>query len=322
MIKSLFVVFVSTLLILSQFSFQSEESLTKKLDEPKKLKTEYIVLFIIDGPRYTETFGDTSYTLIPHLGKEMKKEGVLFTNFMNNGVTETISGHAAMMTGNYQSLKNNGTQLPKSPSFMQYYLKEKGAAQSSCWVISSKGKLFVVGDTRDKEWKNKFIPSRWCGLNGNEKDYVGDASTWVKIQEIFAANTPKLSMINLLAADANAHQKNWEGYRQGIKDCDEYVYKFWQMIQNNPKMKDKTTIFITNDHGRHLDGHKDGFAEHGDKCMGCKHISLLAIGPDFKKNVIIDKERELIDISKTISTMFNFSMPTTKGCYMNELFAE
>ncbi|MFN5417114.1 MAG: sulfatase-like hydrolase/transferase [Flavobacteriia bacterium] len=323
MFKVFTLISFSILILISSFSFISKEEIKKDTNwDEVKFKTEYIVVFVIDGPRYSETFGDTSYTLIPRMGKEMMKEGVYFRDFRNNGVTHTTPGHTAIMTGVYQSIKNDGSQLPKNPSFMQYYLKQSGADKSSCWVISSKGKLNVLGQTRDKAWKNQFYPSRYCGLNGDEKEYQADSRTWVKIQDIFTNSAPKLTLINLLAADVRGHENKWEEYKLAIKDCDEYVYQFWKMVQNNPKMKDKTSIFITNDHGRHLDGHKKGFVEHGDGCEGCRHISLLAIGPDFKKGVLIDRERELIDISKTISTMFHFEMPTTQGKFMNELFVQ
>jgi phosphopentomutase len=92
------------------------------------------------------------------------------------------------------------------------------------------------------------------------------------------------------------------------------------MIQSNPILKDKTTLFITNDHGRHLDGKKTGFVSHGDNCSGCRHISLLALGPDIEKGKKVDTEAELIDISKTISKMMHFEMPTSNGRFLNELF--
>ncbi|MES2590100.1 MAG: sulfatase [Bacteroidota bacterium] len=315
--RFILVYFIAFVFLLSAFQVDT----TKVLKSTEKTyKTKYLVVFVIDGPRFTETFGDTSYSLIPRMGKELKKEGVLFTNFMNNGVTHTCPGHTAITTGVYQSITNDGKELPKQPSFLQYYLKTTGTDKSDCWVISSKGKLQVLANTKNKKWRDTFQPSAWCGLNGNGKDYVGDPETWKKIEEVFKCGAPKLTLINLLEVDVNGHQNEWEGYKKGIQNCDEYVYKFWNMIQANPKMKDQTALLVTNDHGRHLDGHKNGFVNHGDKCMGCRHISLLAMGPDFKKNVVIDKGGELIDISKTISEMFHFDMPTTKGRVLTELF--
>jgi hypothetical protein len=46
----------------------------------------------------------------------------------------------------------------------------------------------------------------------------------------------------------------------------------------------------------------------------------LVLGPDVKKNRIIEQAAELIDISKTISVLLNFDMPTAKGRYLEELF--
>ena len=109
-------------------------------------------------------------------------------------------------------------------------------------------------------------------------------------------------------------------YLKSIQKCDDYAFQLWNMIQSNEKMKDKTALIITNDHGRHLDGRKDGYISHGDNCEGCRHISLLAIGPDFKKNVESGNSAEQLDISKTISEILNFQMPTGKGRVLTELF--
>jgi phosphopentomutase len=92
------------------------------------------------------------------------------------------------------------------------------------------------------------------------------------------------------------------------------------MIQSNPVLKNQTTLFITNDHGRHLDGVKSGFVNHGDHCEGCEHISLLILGPDTPKGLSVQKEGELIDLSKTISTLLHFEMPTSKGRFLQEAF--
>ena len=304
-----------------QFAFQNQHAVA-----PTPIKTDfkakYHIVLVIDGPRYTETFGDTACTLIPFMGKELVKEGTLFTNFMNNGVTHTTPGHVALTSGVYQSISNSGKHLPKNPSIFQYYLKAKNVDKGDAWIIASKGKLEVLGNTKAKKWWNMYTPMTFCGLNGNGADYVGDGETWKKVKEIFNSNPPHLSLINLLSVDAYGHQGDWENYKKSILQCDAYANELWRMIQSHPEMKNQTALYITNDHGRHLDGHKDGFISHGDKCMGCKHISLLALGPDFKANEIIASPAEMIDIPATISHMMQFEMPTGKGRVLCELFVD
>lgn len=285
-----------------------------------RYRSEYTVVLVIDGPRYSETFGDTACTLIPRMGRELVKEGTLFTQFMNEGVTHTTPGHTAITTGVYQRIRNGGQQLPKKPSFLQYYLKHTGADKSDAWLIASKGKLQVLANTKDRAWWNQYTPASWCGKNGNGADYVGDAATWQQVEKVFAQHAPKVSLINLLAVDANGHQGNWEGYKKALLACDTYAARLWNLIQSHPAMKNKTTLLITNDHGRHLDGHKDGFVSHGDHCMGCKHISLLALGPDIKKDTRLSSPAELIDIPATIAHLMGFPMPTGKGRVLHEMF--
>lgn len=286
----------------------------------QEFKSEYTIIVVIDGPRYTETFGDSACKYIPNMGKNLVKEGVLYTYFRNNGPTFTISGHTAMTTGVYQSISNAGKKLPDNPSIFQYYIKEKNRDKSDAYVVASKGKLEVLGNTSDKDWWNCYMPMTYCGVNGQSTEYAGDLQTTNKVYELLNGKTPHLMLVNLLAVDSYGHANNWDQYLASLQKCDAIVYNLWQYIQENPKFKDKTTLFITNDHGRHLDGHKDGFVNHGDKCEGCTHISLLAMGPDLKKGVVVTKERELIDISKTIAFLMKFNMPSSKGEVMDELF--
>ena len=82
---------------------------------------------------------------------------------------------------------------------------------------------------------------------------------------------------------------------------------------NSPHYKDKTALFITNDHGRHLNDVQDGFISHGDDCSGCRKISLLAIGPDFKKGKVVNAVHSQIDIPVTVGEIMGFSATNAKG---------
>jgi predicted AlkP superfamily pyrophosphatase or phosphodiesterase len=318
-IKLFLGVFITLLFCSFQFTNLPSQVACKKVKE-RSIKSEFIVVLVIDGPRFSETFGDTSYSYIPNLAKDLAPQGVLVKNFKNKGVTLTNSGHTAITTGTYQNVKNDGAELPKNPSIFHYYLSQVNSDVSKTWVIASKGKLDILAQTTNKTWKDSLKPSVYCGIDGKGGGYAKDDKTFEAILALFSEHHPKLSLINLLEVDVKGHANDWEGYLQAIRNTDVYAKRLWDFIQSDSILKGKTTLFITNDHGRHKNGHKDGFVSHGDMCSGCRDIYLIALGPDFKVNSVIDEKYEQLDLSKTISYMFNFNMPSSKGKIMEALF--
>ena len=293
-------------------NFDTQKALANK-------KTKYHIILVLDGPRYSETYGDSSCQYIPNLGKILKQEGTFFSNFRAEGSTYTNPGHVAFTTGVYQKVSNEGVQLPKNPSIFQYLLKQKKLDKRKAWILTSKGKLQMLENSSARGWWNQYMPSTYCGVNGSGMGYPSDERMFPIFKEIIIEHKPILTLINLLDIDAWAHQGSWERYIKGIKDLDQMSMNLWMSIQNDPEMKDKTALYITNDHGRHLDGHKDGFKSHGDRCEGCQHISLLALGPDFEKNKVVDTKYGQIDLTATIAAFLGVSMPTAKGKPILEL---
>jgi len=286
----------------------------------KSYKTHYVFVMIMDGARYTETWGDANHSYIPRLSNEMAQFGVINTNFSNNGYTHTTAGHTAIMTGHYQAINNTGGEFPSYPSFMQIWRCFKGQEAANAWVIASKDKLEVLSNTKDLRWKNKFRPLVNCGINGNGTGYRDDSTTSVRTMEVLENYSPHLMIVNFKEPDYSGHQANWVNYLNGIQSSDEYIYRVWNFIQSSPIYKDKTTLFVTNDHGRHPDGTADGFVSHGDGCPGCRHVMFYAFGPDFKQNAVISQPRELIDINATILELLGISGVYSDGDVMRELF--
>ncbi len=291
--------------------------------ERSNFQTKHIYILVIDGPRYSETYGEPSCKYSPLLCDSLKKEGTFYAHFSNNGATYTVPGHTAMVTGTYQRISNAGTALPKQPNVFQYFLKSTGLDSKAAFVVASKGKLDVLVNTSHKKWNNQFIASTYCGPNGNGLGYGRDDKTFAKVTElVLGENPPQLMLINLLAVDVYGHANNWDKYLESITKSDQYAAKLWQMIQNNPVLRDQTTLMITNDHGRHLDGVRSGFVNHGCRCEGCRHISLLVLGPDTPKGKEVTEAAELIDIAPTIAEIFHFEMPTSKGKFLIGAFTQ
>lgn len=288
--------------------------------EDKKYKTENVVVLIMDGPRYCETWGDSTHKLVPNMANNMAQHGVISSNFWNKGPTYTCSGHTAICTGVYQKVRNDGSELPKHPSMFQYYLKATGKKRSAAYVIASKDKLAILTNCKKKDWKGQYRPAQDCGYNGLNSGYRPDRVTYLQTIKILEEKKPNLVIVNFRQPDAWGHAGNYKKFLETTKQTDQYIYQIFKFISENDHYKGKTTVFVTNDHGRHPDGRKDGFISHGDGCEGCRHINFFAAGPDFKSNLIIDTEREQIDIPVTIGELLGFKIEKSKGQVMTELF--
>ena len=288
-------------------------------DSLKEYKTENVIIIVVDGVRYSETWGDSTHQYIPYFSNEIAAFGVVNTGFYNNRVTATTAGFTAITTGAYQEINNSGQESPIHPSIFQYLIKNDSISKESAWIINSKDKLAVLGNCQESDWKDKYIPLSDCGINGIGSGYRHDTLTLASFFNVMSEYHPKLTLLGFREPDFSGHTNSWEDYLQEIKNTDEYIYRVWNYIQNDSFYAGTTTLFITNDHGRHLDNISDGFQSHGDDCEGCRHINFFAFGPDFKEGVI-DIRREQIDIPATIAEILQLSPEYIEGEIMYELF--
>ncbi|MBL7926335.1 MAG: alkaline phosphatase family protein [Bacteroidia bacterium] len=280
-------------------------------------KTKYVVVVLIDGARYSETFGDNLFQYIPRL-HALQKHGTTLTSFYNDSVTFTVNGHAAVTTGVYETLANNGFELPKHPGFLQQYLYKNKLEANKAWIVSSKDKLAVLANCKDSVYANIDTPMTNCGNAGLHTGYRNDAETYNTAIQILKNYKPHVVFISFKEPDNMGHAGNWPGYLAGLKQSDAYTDSIFKFLNSDLFYKNQTAFFVTNDHGRHLDGIADGFVSHGDNCAGCKHIMLYASGPDFKSNHIISKKYNQTDIHATICKLLN--LQANGGNVITELF--
>lgn len=280
---------------------------------PNNYKTENLFVVVIDGPRYTETWGSPTHELIPNLANKLSSKGVINQEFYNLGYTHTVPGHTAIITGIYEDLDNNGLQYPSYPSFLQHWLKLTRKNPNKAWIVTSKEKLEVLSNCASIDWRNSYLPS-YDAVDRFDKE------TFTRAKEIIDEHHPNLMVMNLKGPDWWGHHRNWERYKQGITQTDSILNALFDIIETDTNYIGNTTLIMTNDHGRHLDGLGDGFINHGDKCLGCTHINFFAYGPDFKSGVILNKQREQKDIVPTITHLLGYQMNQCSGEVMSELF--
>jgi hypothetical protein len=282
-----------------------------------KYKTKYVVVVLIDGPRYSETFGDSTFQHIPNL-HAIQKRGCTFSNFYNNGVTYTLNGHTAITTGINEAIDNNGVELPMQPGFLQLYLNKNKLPAHKGWIVASKDKIAVLANCQNATYHNLDTPMTNCGNLGLFTGYRDDQTTFTNAMQILKQEQPHIVFISLKEPDNMAHAGSWQGYLSGLKQSDAYTDSIFKFLCTNSFYAGKTAFFVTNDHGRHLDGVADGFVSHGDNCHGCKHIMLYANGPDFKSDFMISENYNQTDIHATVCELLG--LEANGGRVIKEMF--
>lgn len=275
--------------------------------------TERVVLVIIDGLRYSEGLGDVDYEQVPNMAA-LAEQGALVSNFQNDGITYTSRAIPAIWCGAWTEINtfsdpacdgntNNTTELP---TVFEYYRKQLERPAEDC-VYTIKD-LCPWKASLDPEYGMDYWPLYHAVGNTDE-------DVWHETEQVIASLAPHFLLMYLADVDHAGHSGVWEDYLQAIITADSLVGELWTTLQANPDYADKTTLLVTNDHGRH----SENFSGHGDDCAGCRHIQLLAVGPDIHPGLISEVPRVIPDIAPTIGELLGFTTEYATGTAMLEL---
>lgn len=310
-------------------------------------KTENVFIVAIDGLRYTEGFASGN-TYIPFLWDSLAPKGTIYTNFYNTGVTTSNSGHSQITNGVRQLLlvNTNSRNLPEDKSNMcpydleystiseknqnpspdnisidtdlrpteptvgEYYRKFKGAPKEKVYYINGHSRI----------WRNPV--SLFPGYGPDYAPVVvpvySDLETLDTAFAVIERDHPPLCYVLFGEVDAAGHSGDTTRYLGQIMQVDSLIFQLWQKIQSDSVYANKTTMIITTDHGRHDEQH-GGWKSHGDQCGGCRHVFLIALGPDIKPNTIIEDVHDHVDIAPTVGELLNFPTPLAQGKVLNEM---
>jgi len=278
-------------------------------------QTENVVIVIMDGARYSETFGDPTHEYIPEM-YSISQEGAIISNFNNDGVTYTSRAIPALWTGAWTEVRDtvyNGgsTKYAVKPSIFEYFRKQKNIPADKCYYV-----LSYIPNLWLPSFDTDYGPNYWPAFHS-----VGSSDDDVAIEAEYVMDTfqPQLLWVYLSDVDHGGHSGIWDDYVNAIANADQIIGNLWAKIQSDPHYANKTTMFVTNDHGRH-DAQHGGFKGHGDGCPGCRQIQLLAVGPEIKSNYVSSQYRTIPDMAVTASFLLGIDPEKSSGEVMHELF--
>lgn len=271
-----------------------------------------VVIFVIDGPRYSETFGDSSHTWIPHIWNDLRSQGTILTHFWNNGPTKTVPGHCAIATGTWQYIANDGSERPDKPTLFEYFRHWYSAPVTETYVVSGKSKLDVCTYGTHPGYGASYGATASVG-------FASDVEVYDELMSVLQTHQPRLLLACLPEVDWAGHSGDWNRYVSAVTGADSLAWKTWNYLQSDPFYAGQTYMFVTCDHGRHTD-ENGGFTGHGDDCIGCRHLIFLALGPDIRPDVVSSGLFTQRDLCKTVGQILNFPVPHAEGTVIQDIF--
>lgn len=139
-------------------------------------------------------------------------------------------------------------------------------------------------------------------------------------QRLMHELSPSLLWITLHDIDI-AHSGAYSLYIDGIRSTDRLCSELWKTIEKDPEYAGKTNLFILPDFGR--DGDTDsggnGFQHHRTGDTLSRTTWMIAMGPGFRENVVVDRPIESIDLVPTLGALLRFEPVLARGKPIVEL---
>ncbi len=274
-----------------------------------------VVFVVIDGARYSETFGDPQRTYVPAM-EALSHQGTLVDEFYNDGFTYTSRAIPALWCGSWTEVADTtyegiDTQYAVDPTIFEYYRKQKGAGEDSCFYV-----LKYIFSLWLPSFHQEYGPGYWPTIHS---EGGSDIDVLHETLQVIQSHHPQLLWVYFADVDHEGHSGDWERYTRAIQIADSLVGVLWGALQADPVYQNTTTMIVTNDHGRHDDEH-GGFSGHGCGCDGCRHIMLLAVGPELRRDFVSTRTRVLPDATVTAMHLLEIRPEYSTGAVMDELF--
>ena len=138
-----------------------------------------------------------------------------------------------------------------------------------------------------------------------------DLFTHYAAMEYLKTKKPKVLYISYGETDEWAHHGNYRTYLDAAHQVDAWIKQIWDFIQKDPQFKNKTSIFITTDHGRG-DKNKEEWTSHGQSIADAYEIWFGVMGPGIpaKGEMKISSQLYQEQFAQTIAKILGYTFTT------------
>jgi len=273
--------------------------------------------------------------LMPFFWSEIATKGQVYGNRelgskvdVSNPYWFSYPGYSEIMTGNVDLQVNSNGYKPNPNSnvleFLNKQLKLKGKiAAFGAWdafdrILNEERSGFPVISAFDKVGGNKPTPAqnllnemRDNSFKPFHEDECLDVFTHYQAMDELKNKKPKVLYIAYGETDEWAHHGDYRSYLDAANQVDKWIKEIWDFVQNDPQYKNKTSLFITVDHGRG-DKTKTQWTDHGADVVGASEIWFAAMGPEIAPKGEIKTESQFYQkqFAQTIAKILGYTFAT------------
>jgi phosphopentomutase len=115
------------------------------------------------------------------------------------------------------------------------------------------------------------------------------------------AEQPSFLFVGLGETDEFAHQGNYAGYLEALREADRYIGELAAELSRRARNGVRTALFVTADHGRAAT-----FRDHGQSYPESARVWLVASGSAIEARGLVAAAvpRQLADIAPTVRALF------------------
>ena len=134
---------------------------------------------------------------------------------------------------------------------------------------------------------------------------TGDEFTFLVAQEVMRRFGPSMLVITFSDMEV-AHFGSYSLYLAGIRTVDRLVFEIWNSIQLLPAYKDNTTLFITPEFGRDLDGSAtNGFFNHRQDAESTRETWMMCMGEAASNAQIVEQPMTHLHLFPTLARLLD-----------------
>ena len=295
-----------------------------------------VIVLVIDGARFDETFGygssdltgEGSVETVPNMYSELVPRGTIVRPLYNMGTTITAPAHAALYSGVRQPLANfplvdePGLYRPVFPGIGEEVIRQGSGEMSEAMVMGNtsliwplQGSLMVgSGFGEGSDW---FFVTE---APNDPQPASDDRSVLTSIRHQLDESQPRFLLANLKQVDRKGHFGDDGEYVEAIREIDASVLELWDWVQAHEVYSGDTTLVVVSDHGRHRGGEPEDevWRNHGDASAGDREIPFFMVGPGVQEGVEISTPYSLEDVGVTVAAILGIDLPWASGLPISE----